>query len=89
MGYAPIFKYLNLVGLPAIPAFMNMTEDVDFKNYKYDWIKTEAAMTRLLDLQLFIGFTVEANVFNTSQNCILMGVPSMGSPLPRCYALSY
>lgn len=72
-----------MVGLPAIPAFMNMTEDVDIRNYTFDWIKTEALMTRVLDLQLFIGFTVEPNVFNTSKNCMVMGVPSMDSPLPR------
>lgn len=83
LGYAPVFKYLSMVGLPAFPTFMNLSDDpVDMANYEYDWLKTEVAMTKILNLQLFIGFDVVINVFNTSQNCLLLGVPSMTSPLP-------
>lgn len=82
IGYAPIFKYLKLAGLPIIPTFLNFT-DVDYSTYKFDWINTEVALTKILAMPLFIGISIEPNVFNTTENCIVLGVPDMESPLPR------
>ncbi|GLV35324.1 Neprilysin 5 [Carabus blaptoides fortunei] len=89
IGYTPVFKYLSMVGLPAFPTFMNLSDDpVDIATYNFDWLKTEVALAKILNLQVFIGFDVVINVFNTSQNCLLLGVPSMTSPLPGMYKAS-
>lgn len=82
LGYAPVFKYLSLVGLPTAPTYLNLS-DTSTNNFKFDWLSTEVSLIKILAMPLFIGISIEPNVYNTSVNCIVLGVPDMESPLPR------
>lgn len=79
LGYNGIIKYLQKVHLPLIPSFFNET---DHANFKFDWIKVEVALKKVLAMDNFIGLFVDADIYNRSRNVIYMGAPDSACPLP-------
>lgn len=72
-------KYLKEAGLPLVPNYLK-TDKVD--NQQFDWISADVQMKKLFDMDLFIGFVVDMNIYNTSTNVMYIGSPSASSPLP-------
>ncbi|CAH0560910.1 unnamed protein product [Brassicogethes aeneus] len=57
LGLLIVYKYLNVSGLPVIPAFLNKTED-EQQQFKFDWLNVEAGLKKTFAMDVFFGFVV-------------------------------
>lgn len=80
MGYTVILKYLKEVNLPLVPNFFNKSLNKDFK---FNWVKSEVAIKKILAMDVFLHLTIDSNIYETNKNAIYMGSPTNESPLPR------
>ncbi|KAF5282082.1 hypothetical protein FQA39_LY00607 [Lamprigera yunnana] len=79
LGYEGIKKYLQEVNLPIMPSIFNNTKHT---NFTFDVIAVEVALKKTFAMDTFIGFLVDADIFNRSRNVIYMGTPEDQCPLP-------
>jgi hypothetical protein len=77
-----IYKYLQEVDLPSVPSIFTKTEQ-EIEDFKFDWLKSETMIKKFFAMDVLIGFFVEANIFNRSENVMYIGVPGLRCPLPR------
>ncbi|XP_066145515.1 endothelin-converting enzyme homolog [Euwallacea fornicatus] len=77
VGLMALYDYLAMVNLPIVPSFINRSN-----NTQFNWVKTEVSMKMVLAMDLFIGFTVQPNIFKRDQNVIYLGILLQNCPLP-------
>lgn len=77
-----MYKYLVRAKLPIIPNYFNITEDAK-SNFSFDWMKTETLIKQIFMMDVFIGATVDSNIFNGTENVIYVGKIFQKTPLPR------
>lgn len=81
LGFSVMFKYLKQAELPMVPRFFEKPSDTS--GFHFDWMQADVNLKRLLDMDLFVGFLVDANIYNRTMNVMYIGRPSASSPLPR------
>lgn len=79
-----LYKYVEEAGLPLIPSLFTKTND-ELLNFKFDWLKADAIIKKMLAMDVLIGLFVDANIYNRSENIMYFGVPGLSCPLPRYY----
>ncbi|XP_050300077.1 neprilysin isoform X2 [Anthonomus grandis grandis] len=79
LGLTPLVKYLNMTGLPTIPSYFNT---ILTKDFQFDWVRTEVLLKVVLAMDVFIGFTVQPNIFKRNESVIYVGVLYQSCPLP-------
>ncbi|XP_060530222.1 endothelin-converting enzyme homolog [Cylas formicarius] len=77
LGISVMFKYLKMVGLSLVPSVFAPDLGSNFS-----WVKTEASIKQVFAMDVFIGFTVQPNIFKREQNVIYLGVLYQNCPLP-------
>lgn len=77
-----MYKYLKRVKLPIIPNHFTMTNE-QRSSFSFDWMETETLIKQIFMMDIFIGATVDNNIFNGTENVIYMGRIFQSSPLPR------
>lgn len=82
LGLSVIYKYLKLVNLPLIPNYL-VKDEKERKDFKFDWLKCEADLKKTFYMDVFIGFIVQANIYNRSENVLYLGTRGLQCPLPR------
>lgn len=75
LGLAPLFKLLEDLGLPSIPAA--------FSKETTNYIEQLAKVKRILGRDIFFGLDVIPDPRNTSNNIMLLDTPITSSPLPK------
>lgn len=80
-GYKTLYKYLKKVNISAVPHFL----DVNKRNesFSFNWLKTEVAIKKTFYMDVFIGFTVDSNMYERSNYSMYIGTPGNSCPLPR------
>lgn len=81
LGLSVLYKHLEAVDLPLVPSLLTKTED-EIASFKFDWLKSDAVIKKAFAMDVLIGFAVEANIFNRSENVMYIGVPGQRCPLP-------
>ncbi|RZB39536.1 neprilysin-like, partial [Asbolus verrucosus] len=76
-----VYKYLQEVGLPQIPSLLTKTDE-EIADFKFDWLKADAVIKKTFAMDVLIGFGVDANIYNRSENVMYIGVPGQRCPLP-------
>lgn len=79
-GYGSALKYLRQANLSVVPQFLNASKSGGFR---FDWLRAEAAVKKVFYMDVFIGVTVDSNVYDTSNNSLYLGTPGHDCPLPR------
>lgn len=82
MGFSVLYKYLAEAQLPQIPSLFTKSE-AEIMDFQFDWLKMDATIKKLFSMDVFIGFAVDSNNFNKSENVMYIGVPGNYCPLPR------
>ncbi|XP_066245414.1 neprilysin isoform X2 [Euwallacea similis] len=77
LGLTPLYDYLAMINLPIVPSFINQSE-----NTQFNWVKAEISMKIVLAMDVFIGFTVQPNIFKRDQNVMYLGIQFQSCPLP-------
>lgn len=77
LGLQPLYHYLSSIDLPIVPTFFDSRDD------KFDWMRSEVLLKTVLAMDVFIGFTVQPNIFKRDQNVIYVGLLFQSCPLPR------
>ncbi|CAH1115507.1 unnamed protein product [Psylliodes chrysocephalus] len=80
MGIAVIYPYLEKMNLPIVPSFMTTGNKSDVK---FNWMLTDTLAKQILQMDIFIGYVIGPNMFNSSQNVLSVGNTLRKSPLPR------
>lgn len=70
-----------MTNLPVVPNFFN--KSLNQQNFQFDWAKTEVSLKLVLAMDIFIGFTVQPNIYKRNENVIYLGVLYQSCPLPR------
>uniref|UniRef100_A0AAR5PYJ0 Endothelin-converting enzyme 1 n=2 Tax=Dendroctonus ponderosae TaxID=77166 RepID=A0AAR5PYJ0_DENPD len=78
LGLNPLYDVLSLTNLPLVPSFFNQTPS----SGQFDWIKSEILLKLVLAMDVFIGFTVQPNLYRRNENVMYMGVLYQSCPLP-------
>ncbi|KAL3265444.1 hypothetical protein HHI36_009647 [Cryptolaemus montrouzieri] len=82
LGFTTIYEYLEQVGLPRIPHLFSALSDEEKMNFKFDWLTVEADIKKTFSKDIFIGFIVDVNIYNVSENVMIIGSPGNQCPLP-------
>lgn len=69
--------------MPLIPHMLDVKNGGNEARYVFDWIKAEAVIKKVFYMDIFIGFTVDANMFDRSNFSMYVGTPAATCPLPR------
>ncbi|KAJ3659201.1 hypothetical protein Zmor_010902 [Zophobas morio] len=81
LGLSVVYKYLKEVDLPTIPSLFTKT-DQELEDFQFDWLKSEATIKKTFAMDVLIGFFVQPNMYNRSENVMYIGVPVTPCPLP-------
>lgn len=75
-------KYLKRAKLPVVPSLFTVS-DTERDSFTFNWMKTETLIKQIFMMDVFIGFAVDANIYNGSENVIYVGQLYQRCPLPR------
>ncbi|CAH2090137.1 unnamed protein product [Euphydryas editha] len=81
-GLKPILKQLELLGLPAYPTYINVTDDTDYAAYDFDWLEAVIKIKVQLGMDVLIGFDIFTDPKNSSIYKLVMGSPETTNPFP-------
>ncbi|XP_015834804.2 neprilysin isoform X1 [Tribolium castaneum] len=81
LGLSVVFKYLKEVDLPPVPSFLTKSDD-EIAEFHFDWLKSDAVIKKTFAMDVLIGFVVDSNMLNQSENAMYIGVPGLRCPLP-------
>ncbi|XP_018561401.1 endothelin-converting enzyme homolog [Anoplophora glabripennis] len=81
LGIGVMNKYLKRARLPVIPSLFTVT-DTEKETFTFNWMKTETLIKQIFMMDVFIGFAVDANIYNGSENVIFVGQLYQKCPLP-------
>lgn len=79
-GYSSALKYLRAANLSTMPQFFNNTKSSSFT---FDWVRADVAIKKLFYMDIFVGVTVDSNVYDNSNNSFYLGTPGHDCPLPK------
>lgn len=79
-GYSSALKYLKQANLSTVPQFLKTTKSAGFT---FDWLRADVAIKKVFYMDVFVGVTVDSNVYDTSNNSIYLGTPGHDCPLPK------
>lgn len=82
IGLTVVYKYLNEVDLPIIPNYFSLKTEDERKDFKFDWLKREASIKKTFYMDVFMGFLVEPNIFNRTQNVMYIRSKKLFGRLP-------
>lgn len=63
-----------------VPQFFNKSKS---ESFTFDWLKMDVLIKKLFYMDVFIGMTVDSNVYDTSNNSFYLGTPGHDCPLPK------
>lgn len=90
LGLKPIIKVLESLGLPSFPTYLNVTDDMDYESYTFDWLEAVIKIKINLGMDVLIGFDIFTDPKNSSTYRLVMGSPETTNPFPRfVYAINY
>lgn len=75
-------KYLKRAKLPVVPSIFTIPS-TQRETFAFNWMKSETLIKQIFMMDVFIGFVVDANIYNGSENVIYMGQLYQQCPLPR------
>lgn len=78
-----MIKILESLGLPAYPTVINVTDDIDYSTYKFNWLEAVIKIKTLLGMDVLIGFDIFTDPKNSSVYRLVMGSPEATNPFPR------
>lgn len=81
LGLKPVQNYLKQFLLPNYPTILNVT-NVNYTNYKFDWINSIAMIKKFFGADFIIGFEILPDPSNRTINRLVFGTPETGSDLP-------
>lgn len=81
VGYKVVYKYLDMLNLSVVPHLLDVKKRDD--NFTFDWLKTEVDIKKLFYMDVFVGFTVDTNMYERSKYSMYIGTPGNMCPLPR------
>ncbi|XP_061376960.1 endothelin-converting enzyme 2-like [Danaus plexippus] len=81
-GLKPVIKILESLGLPAYPTVINVTDDIDYSTYKFNWLEAVIKIKTLLGMDVLIGFDIFTDPKNSSVYRLVMGSPEATNPFP-------
>ncbi|XP_044254870.1 endothelin-converting enzyme homolog isoform X2 [Tribolium madens] len=81
LGLSVIYKYLKEADLPSVPSLVTKTDE-EIAEFQFDWLKSDAVIKKTFAMDVLIGFVVDSNIFNQSENVMYIGVPGLRCPLP-------
>lgn len=80
-GYSSALKYLHEANFSTVPQFFNSTKSDD--SFKFDWLRADVAIKKVFYMDVFVGVTVDSNVYDNSNNSFYVGTPGQDCPLPK------
>ncbi|CAG9583046.1 unnamed protein product [Danaus chrysippus] len=81
-GLKPVIKILESLGLPAYPTVINVTDDIDYSDYKFNWLEAVIKIKTQLGMDVLIGFDIFTDPKNSSIYRLVMGSPETTNPFP-------
>ncbi|KAJ2951400.1 hypothetical protein O0L34_g13545 [Tuta absoluta] len=85
LGLKPVIPVLISLGLPPYPTYVNITEDVDYSSFKFDWLETVIRIKTQLGMDVLIGFDLFTDPRNSSVYRLVMGSPETTNPFPSMH----
>lgn len=82
LGLGSINKYLRRARLPVVPSIFTVPA-AERATFTFNWMKSETLIKQSFMMDVFIGFVVDANIYNGSENVIYVGQLYQKCPLPR------
>lgn len=70
-----------MVNLSMVPHLLDVKKRDD--SFSFDWLKTEVVIKKMFYMDIFIGFTVDSNMYERSNYSMYIGTPGNMCPLPR------
>ncbi|CAK1582999.1 unnamed protein product [Parnassius mnemosyne] len=84
-GIRPVIEILNALGLPSFPTLINITDDIDYNNYTFDWLETVIKIKTQLGMDVLIGFDIYSDPKNSSVYRLMLGSPETTNPFPSMH----
>ncbi|CAH2041649.1 unnamed protein product, partial [Iphiclides podalirius] len=84
-GLNPVLDVLKELRLPVYPTLINLTNDVDYNNYTFDWLEAVIKIKKNLGMDVLIGFDIFADTKNSSIYRLSMGSPETTNPFPSMH----
>ncbi|XP_041981184.1 endothelin-converting enzyme 2 [Aricia agestis] len=81
-GLKPVYKIFESVGLPPYPTIVNVTEDLHYDKYTFNWLDTVIKIKIKLGIDVLIGFDIFTDPKNSSIYRLVMGSPEATNPFP-------
>lgn len=79
-GYSSALKYLRAANFSTVPQIFNTTKSGSFT---FDWLRADVTIKKFFYMDVFIGVTVDSNVYDNSNNSFYLGTPGHDCPLPK------
>ncbi|CAG5043616.1 unnamed protein product [Parnassius apollo] len=84
-GIKPVIEILDSLGLPSFPTLINITDDIDYNNYTFDWLETVIKIKTQLGMDVLIGFDIYSDPKNSSVYRLMLGSPETTNPFPSMH----
>ncbi|KAJ8915864.1 hypothetical protein NQ315_015475 [Exocentrus adspersus] len=81
LGLTAMYKYITRAKLPVVPSLFTLA-DTEKDTFSFDWVKSETLIKQIFMMDVFIGFVIDANIYNGSENVIYIGQLYQKCPLP-------
>ncbi|KAJ0176268.1 hypothetical protein K1T71_008442 [Dendrolimus kikuchii] len=85
LGVKPVLTILNSLGLPPYPTFLNLTDDMDYKTYNFNWLEVVTKVKVQLGMDILIGFDIFTDPKNSTVYRLVMGSPETTNPFPSSH----